>query len=79
MVLKPSKLTPLTALELGVIADKAGLPAGVLNIVTGFDPEIGQPLTEHPDIEKLAFTGPGRPLVMWNRHPLGIGGAPRER
>jgi betaine-aldehyde dehydrogenase len=35
MILKPSELTPLTALELGVIAEEVGLPAGVLNIVTG--------------------------------------------
>lgn len=57
MVLKPSELTPLTALEYGDIADAAGLPAGVLNIVTGFGAEAGQPLTEHPDVDKLAFTG----------------------
>ena len=57
MVLKPSELTPLTALEYGAIADVAGLPAGVLNIVTGFGPEAGQPLTEHVDVDKLAFTG----------------------
>jgi betaine-aldehyde dehydrogenase len=57
IVLKPSELTPLTALELGVIAEEAGLPAGVLNIVTGTGPEAGQPLTEHPLVDKLAFTG----------------------
>ena len=57
MVLKPSEVTPLTALELGEIANTAGLPEGVLNIVTGFGPEAGQPLTEHPGIDKLAFTG----------------------
>ena len=57
MVLKPSEVTPLTALELGGIANNAGLPEGVLNIVTGFGPEAGQPLTEHPGIDKLAFTG----------------------
>ncbi len=57
MVLKPSELTPLTALELGVIAQNAGLPDGVLNIVTGFGPDAGQPLTEHPGVDKLAFTG----------------------
>ena len=57
VVLKPSELTPLTALELGVIADTAGLPAGVLNIVSGLGPDAGQPLTEHPGVDKLAFTG----------------------
>ncbi|MGX5666734.1 aldehyde dehydrogenase family protein [Rhizobium daejeonense] len=57
MLLKPSELTPLTALELGAIVEEAGLPAGVLNIVTGLGAEAGQPLSEHPGIDKLAFTG----------------------
>ncbi|SDN66117.1 aldehyde dehydrogenase family protein [Pseudomonas jinjuensis] len=57
MVLKPSELTPLTALQLADIADKAGLPAGVLNVVTGLGPDAGAPLAEHPGIDKLAFTG----------------------
>lgn len=57
VVLKPSELTPLTALELGAIAEAAGVPPGVLNIVTGLGPDAGQPLTEHPGVDKLAFTG----------------------
>ena len=57
IVLKPSELTPLTALELADIADKAGLPAGVLNVVTGFGAAAGQPLADHPGVDKLAFTG----------------------
>lgn len=57
MVLKPSELTPLTALELADIAHGAGLPAGVLNVITGFGPDAGAPLSEHPGIDKLAFTG----------------------
>ncbi|MGJ7548960.1 aldehyde dehydrogenase family protein [Pseudomonas alloputida] len=57
MVLKPSELTPLTALELARIADEAGLPAGVLNVVTGLGTDAGAPLAEHPDVDKLAFTG----------------------
>jgi betaine-aldehyde dehydrogenase len=57
VVLKPSEVTPLTALELGAIADEAGLPAGVLNIVTGFGPDAGQPLSSHPGVDKLSFTG----------------------
>lgn len=57
MVLKPSELASLTTLELGVIAEKVDLPAGVLNIVTGLGAEAGQAITEHPDVDKLAFTG----------------------
>ncbi len=67
MVLKPSELTPLTALELGIIAEEIGLPAGVLNIVTGTGPQAGEPLTEHPLVDKLAFTGSvstGRKVMM---------------
>ena len=48
MVLKPSELTPFTALELGDIANQVGLPAGVSNNVTGFGSEAGQSLTDHP-------------------------------
>jgi betaine-aldehyde dehydrogenase len=57
MVLKPSELTPLTALELARIADEAGLPAGVLNVVPGLGPDAGAPLSEHQGVDKLAFTG----------------------
>lgn len=57
MVLKPSELSPLTALELGVIAGEAGLPPGVLNVVPGLGSDAGQPLADHPDVDKLAFTG----------------------
>jgi betaine-aldehyde dehydrogenase len=57
MVLKPSELTPLTALELAAIAEEAGLPPGVLNVVMGYGPEAGAPLAEHPGVDKIAFTG----------------------
>jgi betaine-aldehyde dehydrogenase len=57
VVLKPSELTPLTALELAGAADRIGLPAGVLNIVTGLGADAGSPLTLHPGVDKLAFTG----------------------
>lgn len=57
MVLKPSEVTPLTAIALGDIAIAAGLPDGVLNIVTGLGRDAGQALVEHKDIDKLAFTG----------------------
>lgn len=57
MVLKPSELTPLSALELAAIVEEVGLPAGVLNVVTGLGADAGQPLSEHPGVDKLAFTG----------------------
>ncbi len=57
MVLKPSEITPLTALALADIAIEAGLPDGVLNIVTGLGQGAGQPLAEHKDVDKMAFTG----------------------
>jgi betaine-aldehyde dehydrogenase len=57
VVLKPAELTPLTALELEVIALDAGLPEGVLNVVAGPGSVCGQRLVEHPDVAKIAFTG----------------------
>lgn len=57
MVLKPSEHTSLTALELGAIAEDAGLPPGVLNIVTGLGATVGQAIVDHPGVDKLAFTG----------------------
>ena len=57
VILKPASQTPLTALALGEIAVEAGLPAGVLNVVTGSGSTIGQALVEHPGIDKIAFTG----------------------
>jgi len=57
MILKPSEITPLTAIALGEIAIEAGLPDGVLNIVTGLGADAGQALVDHKDVDKLAFTG----------------------
>jgi acyl-CoA reductase-like NAD-dependent aldehyde dehydrogenase len=57
IVLKPAELTPLTALELERIAVAAGLPEGVLNVVVGPGRVVGERLTEHPDVAKVAFTG----------------------
>ena len=56
VVLKPAEFTPLTALLFAEIAADAGLPPGVLNILTG-DGETGKLLVEHPDVDKIAFTG----------------------
>ncbi|WP_085026525.1 aldehyde dehydrogenase family protein [Ensifer aridi] len=59
MILKPAETTSLTALELGVIAQAAGLPRGVLNILSGKGSVVGQALIEHPQVDKVAFTGSG--------------------
>ncbi len=56
VVLKPAETTPLTALLFAEICDQAGLPAGVVNIVTG-GPDTGAALVAHPGIDKVAFTG----------------------
>jgi betaine-aldehyde dehydrogenase len=56
-VLKPAEQTPLTALELASYLTDAGLPSGVVNIITGFGGECGAPLVKHPDVNKVAFTG----------------------
>ena len=56
VILKPAEFTPLTALCFAEIAQSAGLPAGVFNVVTG-DGATGKLLVEHPDVQKIAFTG----------------------
>jgi acyl-CoA reductase-like NAD-dependent aldehyde dehydrogenase len=56
VVLKPAEQTPLTALRLGELALEAGIPAGVINVVTG-DGETGAAVVDHPGIDKVAFTG----------------------
>jgi aldehyde dehydrogenase (NAD+)/phenylacetaldehyde dehydrogenase len=57
VVLKPAEQTPLTAMRLGELALEAGVPEGVVNVVTGFGPEAGQALAQHADVDKIAFTG----------------------
>lgn len=57
IVLKPSELTPMTAVEFAKIAVEAGVPDGVFNMVTGLGNEAGAALSEHPQVDKLAFTG----------------------
>lgn len=57
IVLKPAEQTPLTALRLADLAAEAGLPAGVLNIVTGMGETAGDRMVRHPQVDKVAFTG----------------------
>ncbi len=57
IVLKPSEVTPLTALRLAELAAEAGVPPGVLNVVTGTGAEAGRALVSHPLVSKVSFTG----------------------
>ncbi len=57
IVLKPAEQTPLSALRLAELALEAGLPEGVLNVVTGYGETAGAALAAHPDVDKIAFTG----------------------
>jgi len=60
IIVKPSELTPLSALALAVLAERAGFPAGVLQVVTGLPAEIGAALTGSPLVRKISFTGSTR-------------------
>lgn len=57
MVLKPAEQTPYSALALCELAERAGIPKGVLNVITGYAPPIGKELTDSPLVRKLSFTG----------------------
>ena len=57
IVLKPAEQTPLTALRVAQLAQEAGFPDGVINVIPGFGPTAGAAISEHMDIDKVAFTG----------------------
>src|SRR5215831_554051 len=57
VVLKPAEQTPLTALRVAALAQEAGIPDGVLNVVPGYGPTAGAALSGHMDVDKVAFTG----------------------
>src|ERR1700720_661170 len=57
MVVKPAESTPLSAFALAVLAERAGIPAGVFNVLTGEPKAIGGEMTSNPDVRKITFTG----------------------
>jgi acyl-CoA reductase-like NAD-dependent aldehyde dehydrogenase len=73
VVLKPAELTPLTALRFEKIAQAAGIPEGVVNVVVGPGSVVGARLVEHPDVAKIAFTGStdvGRSIAARAAHTI---------
>ncbi|MFV9651090.1 MULTISPECIES: aldehyde dehydrogenase [unclassified Pseudomonas] len=82
VVVKPSEETPQSALHLALLAQEAGFPDGVINVVTGYGNEVGRALCEHPDVAKISFTGSpeaGREIqrtagVLFKRVALELGG-----
>ena len=64
MVLKPSEYTPLNALLVAEVLEEAGVPAGVFNLVNGDGPGVGAPLSAHPGIDMMSFTGSTRAGIL---------------
>jgi aldehyde dehydrogenase (NAD+) len=64
MVLKPSELAPTNALVFAQILHDAGVPAGVFNLINGDGPSVGAPLSAHPDVDMMSFTGSTRAGIM---------------
>jgi len=63
-VLKPSELSPLSALLFAQVVEDAGIPAGVFNLVNGSGPEVGEAMSRHPDIDMISITGSTRAGVL---------------
>jgi aldehyde dehydrogenase (NAD+) len=57
IVLKPSEFSSASTIEFARLCEEVGFPAGVVNVVTGFGPEVGEPLVNHPLVNRIAFTG----------------------
>lgn len=64
IVMKPAEQTPLTCLPMAQLAQEAGIPDGVINVVPGFGPTAGGAIVKHPGIDKVAFTGEHRTAKM---------------
>ncbi len=71
MVLKPSEITPTSALIFAEILDKAGVPAGVFNLVFGEGPVVGEAMSAHPDIDMMSLTGSTRAGAAVSRNAAG--------
>jgi aldehyde dehydrogenase (NAD+) len=59
IIMKPAEQTPLTCLRMARLAQKAGIPDGVINVVPGYGPTAGAAIVKHPGVDKVAFTGEG--------------------
>jgi aldehyde dehydrogenase (NAD+) len=70
IVMKPAEQTPLTCLRMARLAQKAGIPDGVINVVPGYGPTAGAALTRHPGVDKIAFTGEGATAKIIQRSAL---------
>jgi aldehyde dehydrogenase (NAD+) len=70
IVMKPAEQTPLTCLRMARLAQKAGIPDGVINVVPGYGPTAGAALTKHPGVDKIAFTGEGGTAKIIQRSAL---------
>ncbi len=71
VVMKPAEQTPLTCLRMARLAQKAGFPDGVINVVPGYGPTAGAALVKHPNVDKIAFTGEYRTaqIIMQDAAP----------
>jgi aldehyde dehydrogenase (NAD+) len=68
--MKPAEQTPLTCLRMARLAQKAGFPDGVINVVPGYGPTAGAALVKHPGVDKIAFTGEGATAKIIQREAL---------
>jgi aldehyde dehydrogenase (NAD+) len=71
IVMKPAEQTPLTCLRMAKLAQEAGFPDGVINVVPGYGPTAGGALVKHPDVDKIAFTGEGSTAQIIMREAAG--------
>ena len=68
IVMKPAEQTPLTCLRMARLAQKAGIPDGVINVVPGYGPTAGDAIVRHPGVDKIAFTGEGTTAKIIQRN-----------